>query len=68
LSQSVFARPAATLAVFPPGTDSIARKIRDENRLIVTIPGHFSFRDHDVLGVFDWSPRDREVVIDLTQC
>jgi len=52
----------------------VRKKVRDVNRVELALPPYFNFKDHDAfdfdkaLCFFDWSLKDRSVLIDLSQC
>jgi hypothetical protein len=52
----------------------VKKEIRDASRVQLSLPAYFSFKDHDAfdfdkaLHFFDWSLRDRSVLIDISKC
>lgn len=48
--------------------------IPNENAVIIKIPNHFIFRNHgvfffdEIVKFFDWSIKDKQIVIDFTEC
>lgn len=52
----------------------VKKKVRDSNRVELTLPAYFNFKDHDAfdfekaLAWFEWTLKDRSVVIDFNQC
>lgn len=53
---------------------SVKQKIADNNKVVVSLPAYFNFKDHDAfnfdkaLKVFDWALQDRIVEIDFSKC
>jgi hypothetical protein len=52
----------------------VRKDVRDANRVTLRLPKYFNFKDHDAfdfdkaLALFDWSLRDRPILIDFTGC
>lgn len=52
----------------------VRRQVRDMNRVVLSLPSYFNFKDHDAfdfdkaLEFFDWDIKDKSVLIDLSKC